>query len=206
MPRCGEAVGNRLSLGEYLEWRTGRGTGGLTNSWSPWHDMILPAMILSKSALGGSMEVVGEGGGLEGFVAEGEDAVGEEAGGAFGVLELAVDLQEGFLGDDEAVAFEEGGGDEDVGDAGFIFEADEAVAFGCAGALAADDHADDSEAAAMGEGAELAGGGGLGEVVADEADGVGADGEGGGGVVGLEALGGGHGGEGLRWGFGRCGG
>ena len=42
-------------------------------------------------------------------------------------------------GDDEVVLVEGITGDEEVGDAGFVFEGDEAVPLGGAGALAADD-------------------------------------------------------------------
>jgi len=81
----------------------------------------------------------------EGVVFEGFDVGGVDGDDAVDVLETAVEDEEGLLRDDLAVFFEGGGGDEGVGDAGFVFEADEEVAFGGAGALAADDEAGDAE-------------------------------------------------------------
>tara|TARA_R110002049_G_scaffold15246_5_gene62611 strand:+ start:714 stop:1040 length:327 start_codon:yes stop_codon:yes gene_type:complete len=84
------------------------------------------------------------GGGGEGVSFEGVD--GEDA---IDFLDAALDAEKFFLGEGEAVFLEGGGGDEGVGDAGFIFEADEDVALRGAGALAADDHACDDEVIAM---------------------------------------------------------
>lgn len=82
-----------------------------------------------------------------GGVVGGDAGEGMEAGGvdgrlaAFGDLESAFDEEEGFGGDEELILVEGVAGDEEVGDAGFVLERDEAVAFGSGGALAADDHA-----------------------------------------------------------------
>ena len=76
--------------------------------------------------------------------AGGVDGVGVDGGlSAFGDLEAAFDEEEGLGGDEELVLVEGIAGDEEVGDAGFVLETDETVAFGGGGALAADDHAGD---------------------------------------------------------------
>ncbi len=83
------------------------------------------------------MEVVGTGveGGGEG---EGLDGGGVEGGlAAFGDLEAAAAEEKSFGGDGEAVLLEGVAGDEEVGDAGFVFEGNETVAFGGAGPMAA---------------------------------------------------------------------
>ena len=56
-----------------------------------------------------------------------------------GVLDFAVDGEEQFLGNGEAPLFEELRGNDGIGDAGFIFEADEDKSLGGAGSLAAND-------------------------------------------------------------------
>ena len=104
------------------------------------------------------VEVVGgdvEGGGE---VVEGPEVVGVDGGAvAFADLEGTFDEEEGFGGDGEAVVFEGFFRDEDVGDSGFVFEGDEAVAFGGLGALTTNDHAGDLEVGAVGEVVELVG-------------------------------------------------
>ena len=70
---------------------------------------------------------------------------------AFCDLEAAADEEEGFAGDGEAVLVEGFSGDEEVGDAVFVFERDETVSFCRAGALTADDEAGDGEGHAVGE-------------------------------------------------------
>ena len=70
---------------------------------------------------------------------------------AFRDLEATTDEEEGFAGDGEAVLVKGLSGDEEVGDAVFVFERDEAVAFRGARALAADDEAGDGEGHAVGE-------------------------------------------------------
>lgn len=87
-----------------------------------------------------------------------------------------------------AEAFEGFGPDDEIGDAGLVFEGDEDDAAGGAGALADEDDAGDGDPAscwaAFGV-AEFLGaeGAALVETVADEGDGVGAEGEAAGGVV-----------------------
>ena len=54
----------------------------------------------------------------------------ESAGVAFADLHAAVAEEEGLGGDDEAVLVEGVARDKEVGDAGFIFQGDEVVAFG----------------------------------------------------------------------------
>jgi len=60
-------------------------------------------------------------------------------------LEATMEFEKGFLGDDEAVFFENISADEGIGDAGFIFEADKKMAFGGGGTLAADDKTGDGD-------------------------------------------------------------
>ena len=121
--------------------------------------------------------------------------MGENGDDAFLLLESAPDFEEGLLGDEEPFGLEEGGLDEGVGDAGFIFETDETVPFGRAGALSADDHADEGDAL-TGRGVhEIGSGPGIGDALTDEAHGMGADREGGGGEVGLQSLDARHGAE-----------
>ena len=76
---------------------------------------------------------------------------------AFADLHASVAKEKLFGGDDEAVFVEGVAGDEEVGDAGFVFEGDEAVAFGGAGALAADDLAGDGDVLAVGDVLEVDG-------------------------------------------------
>lgn len=105
------------------------------------------------------MEVVGGGGELG---CESEWGQGNNVNGglfAFGDLEAAVGEEEGLGGDGEAVLVEGFSGDEEVGDAVFVFERDEAVPFCGAGALSADDEAGDGEGHAVREFEEAGGGG-----------------------------------------------
>ena len=67
------------------------------------------------------------------------DFLGLDDEDVFAGLETAGDLEERFLGDNEAEFFEKFGADDGVTDAGFVLEADEDNAFGGAGALAAND-------------------------------------------------------------------
>lgn len=96
--------------------------------------------------VGGDAGERGEMGGIDGGLA------------TFGDLEATFDEEEGLGGDEELVLMEGVAWDEEVGDAGFVFEGDEAVAFGGGGALAADDHPGDGDGHAVGEGGEFAGG------------------------------------------------
>lgn len=71
----------------------------------------------------GLVEVVGDVFGEGGCCFEGFYVVGVDGDGVgFSDLDIAVDEQEGFGGDGEAVELEGGFGNEDVGDAGFVFE------------------------------------------------------------------------------------
>jgi len=89
-------------------------------------------------------------------VAAGELAVGEgfdffrfHDHDVVGVLDLAFDDEKVFLGNEQALFFEELRRDNGVGNAGFVLEADKDEAFGGAGALTADDVARDTHALAM---------------------------------------------------------
>jgi len=76
---------------------------------------------------------------------------GLEVDGAAFVLEGAFEDEEAFLGDGEAVFFEEIRIKDGVGDAGFVLQTDEDDAFGGAGALAADDEAGDADGLEVGD-------------------------------------------------------
>ena len=90
------------------------------------------------------MEIV-RGGALELAVVKAFDVAGLDDVNAVGGLEAAFDEEEAFLGDDEPQFFEELWSDDGVGDAGFVFEADENEPFGGAGALATDHVARDAD-------------------------------------------------------------
>ena len=142
-----------------------------------------------------SMKIMRVGGDVAG-VLEGVSFEGVDGEDAIDFLDAALDAEEFFLGDAEAVFLEGGGRDEGVGDAGFVFEADEDVALRSAGALTADHHACDGEVIAMAGLFEIAGAPDvIGQIGAQQGHGVGTGGEAGGGVVGLESLGGRHGRE-----------
>lgn len=81
-------------------------------------------------------------------------------------------------------------GDDDVGDAGFVFHGEKDEAFGGAGALAGDDAAGGSDPFAVAMGAEFFSGEDLlrAEFFATVTHGMAAGGEAGAGVVGYEAL------------------
>lgn len=107
-----------------------------------------------------SMEVV-TGGIEDGGEREGFEGGGVEGGlAALRDLETPVGEEEARAGDGVAVELEGVAGDEEVGDAGFIFQGQEAMALGGAGALAADDHPPNREGGAVGHGVEFAGPGG----------------------------------------------
>ena len=84
---------------------------------------------------------------------------GDEDGGliALADLQMAVCHEEGFAGNERAVRFEEFFFHEQIGDAGLVFERDETMAFGGAGALATDDQACDDDGDFRGEEMEVAG-------------------------------------------------
>lgn len=64
--------------------------------------------------------------------------------------DLAVDAEQAGADDFAALALQELGADDDVGEAGFVFEGDEHGAFGGAGALAAGDDAGGADELAVG--------------------------------------------------------
>ena len=131
------------------------------------------------------------------FEGEAGNVVGVDGGDVVDVLEATVDFEERFLDDDETVPLKCGRGDEGVGDAGFIFEAEEEVAVSAAGALATDDESGDDDGLAVAALSKITG--------APDADGLtlcayighgmrtGCEAET--GVVGIEALDGRHGSE-----------
>ena len=82
-------------------------------------------------------------------VGEGFDFFGFNDHDVVGVLDLAFDDEKVFLRDEEALFFEELRRDDGVGDAGFVFEADEDKTFGGAGSLTANDVAGDANALAV---------------------------------------------------------
>src|SRR5204862_2588497 len=90
------------------------------------------------------MEVI-RGRALELAVVEAFDVAGLDDVNTVGGLQAAFDQEEAFLCDGEAKLFEKLRGDDRVGDAGFVFEADEDKAFGSTRALAADDVARDAD-------------------------------------------------------------
>ena len=61
------------------------------------------------------------------------------------ILQRPFDQQEAAARDDDAVALEDIGSKDDVGDAGFIFEREEDEALGRAGPLACDDATGDAD-------------------------------------------------------------
>ena len=69
----------------------------------------------------------------ESVVGQGIDAAGLDHGGSAGVLDFALNGEEGFLGDGETPLFKELRSNDGVGDAGFIFEADKDESFRGAG-------------------------------------------------------------------------
>ena len=70
-----------------------------------------------------------------------------------------MDLQERLLGDDKPTGFEQVGMHESIGDAGFVFQADEHVAFSCAWALAANDKATNAYGLAIAQVSQVGGSG-----------------------------------------------
>ena len=120
--------------------------------------------------------------------------LGADRGHAVLVLQHAVDDQERLLDDDEAIAREEIGADDDVGDAGFVLEREEDEALRGAGALARDDHAGHADAAALPRGAQIgrAQDAAHRQLVAPQRHRMAADGQPRAGVVGDEPLGLGH--------------
>lgn len=66
---------------------------------------------------------------------DGADAMGFHMDDAVLYLQCAFDVEEARARNEDAFALEEVGGDDDVGNAGFVFHGEEDEAFGGAGAL-----------------------------------------------------------------------
>ena len=81
----------------------------------------------------------------------------EGVGVAFADLHAPVTEEKSLGGDDEAILVKSISRNEEVGDAGLIFEGDEAVSLGRAGALAADDLAGGCDVLAVGDVGEVDG-------------------------------------------------
>lgn len=118
----------------------------------------------------------------------------------------AVGEEEGAEACDAPVFLEGVAPDDEVGDAGFVFQGDEDDSGGGAGALAAEDDAGDADAALGGAAffvAEVGGGEDAegGEVFAEEGDGMCFEGEADGAVVVEDAVFGGDVGEAVQAGF-----
>src|SRR5688572_7692273 len=82
-------------------------------------------------------------------VGEGFDALCFDEDDVVGVLDLAFDDKEVFLGNKEAGFLEESWSDDGIGNAGFVFETYKHKAFGGPGTLPADDVARNAHALAM---------------------------------------------------------
>lgn len=134
----------------------------------------------------------------EGVVGQGVDAAGLDHGGAASVLDFALDGKEEFLGNGEAPLFEELGGNNGVGDAGFIFEADKDESLRGAGALAADDHSCDANVLPISGLRQIARQGHVVKLLADESHGVASCGHASAGKIGIETLKGIHRSKGRR--------
>jgi len=137
------------------------------------------------------------------FVVEAFDVVGFDGDDIVNVLETAGDEEERFLGDDETEFLEEVRVDDGIGDAGFVFKADEDEAFGGAGTLAANDVAGDADELVVAGVREIGGaenvfqsgtrGSSSFQVRADQGHWVRAGGEVEAGEIGLETFEGVHG-------------
>ena len=128
-------------------------------------------------------------------VIEAFDVAGLDNVHAVSGLEAAFDEKKTFLGDGEAKFFEELRRDDGVGDAGFVFEADENEAFGGAWALAANDVAGDANDLAVLALRKIDGAPDIFKMRAEKGHGVWANGERETGVIGSKALEVGHVGE-----------
>src|SRR5579863_10659573 len=118
------------------------------------------------------------------------DALSFHVNHAVLVLHFAFDGHEAAAGDDDALALKKIGRDDDVGDAGFVFEREEYESLGSAGALAGNDAAGDAREAVVGAiGELLRGENTLGaQMRAMKGDGVRASGQTSDGVIGGEAF------------------
>ena len=123
------------------------------------------------------------------------DFQGAEVEDAFVELDDAVDDERRLFDDAEAAALEELGRDDNVGDAGFVFQAEEEDAVSGAGTLAADDGSAGADAQAIRGLFEIGGSPEVGEMGTKQAHRVAASGEAGGAEIGADTLGEGHGGQ-----------
>ena len=76
---------------------------------------------------------------------EGDYSLGFDVNNSVLILERAIDQEKSVASNDNAVLLEYIGCEDDVGDAGFVFEGEKDEALGCAGALARDDAAGDAD-------------------------------------------------------------
>jgi len=76
---------------------------------------------------------------------EGDYSLGFDVNNSVLILERAIDQEKSVASNDNAVLLEYIGCEDDVGDAGFVFEGEKDEALGCAGALAGDDAAGDAD-------------------------------------------------------------
>ncbi len=76
---------------------------------------------------------------------EGEDAPGFDGNNIVLILQNAFDKQKGMMNDDGVILRKKLRGDNRVGDAGFVFEAEEDKAFGCAWPLTGNDRAGNAD-------------------------------------------------------------
>jgi hypothetical protein len=74
-----------------------------------------------------------------------DNSLGFDVNNSVLILERAFDQEESVASNDIAVLLEYIGCEDDVGDAGFVFEGEKYEALGCAGALAGDDAAGNAD-------------------------------------------------------------
>ena len=108
------------------------------------------------------------------------------------ILDDTGHFEERLFADEEAMAFKDFREEDSVGDAGFVFEADENEPFGGAWALAADHEAADADESAIGEMREIGGAADMGDFVTDKSHGMLADSKAKAVVISLEAFDGLH--------------
>jgi hypothetical protein len=128
-------------------------------------------------------------------VAEVEHAPGHDVDDVALTLDIPFGVQQGGVPGGGAVFVIDVGADDQVDDAGLVFEGYEDDSAGGAGALTDEDEAGDADPFALIGGAELVRGEDVEfvELFADEGDGVAFEGEAGGRVVGHDFLAEGHG-------------
>ena len=129
----------------------------------------------------------------EGMVGQRIDATSLDEGSVAGILNFAMDGEEGFLGYREAPLFEELRANNGIGDAGFVLEANKDKSFGRSGALAADDHSCDVDTASISRLRQIARQSNVVKLLADESHGMASCGNPGPRKVGIQTLKGIHG-------------